>query len=57
VQLASEASLPTEPVSTRKGLNAILGGFLGLVLGVVCAFVIDARQTKSEADMVKATSN
>jgi succinoglycan biosynthesis transport protein ExoP len=57
VQLASEASLPTEPVSTRKGLNAILGGLLGLVLGVICAFVIDARQTKSEADMVKAASD
>ena len=57
VQLASEASLPAEPVSTRKGLNAILGGLLGLVLGVICAFVIDARQTKSEADMVKAASD
>jgi succinoglycan biosynthesis transport protein ExoP len=57
VQLASEASLPTEPVSTRKGLNAILGGFLGLVLGIICAFVIDARQAKSEANMIKAAGN
>jgi uncharacterized protein involved in exopolysaccharide biosynthesis len=57
VQLASQASLPTEPVSPRKGLNTMLGGFLGFVIGVICAFVIDARQTKSNADTVKAASN
>ncbi len=57
VQLASEASLPIEPVSARKGLNAILGAVLGFVIGVICAFVIDARQTKSEGDVVKAASN
>jgi uncharacterized protein involved in exopolysaccharide biosynthesis len=57
VQLASQASLPTEPVLPRKGLSAILGGLLGFILGVIFAFVIDARQTKSKADISKAASN
>ena len=48
VQLASQASLPIEPVSARKGLTAILGGVLGLVLGIICAFVTDARQTRKK---------
>ncbi len=48
LRLASQAAAPTEPVSPRKGLNAILGGFLGLVLGVISAFVIEARRTSGE---------
>jgi succinoglycan biosynthesis transport protein ExoP len=47
VQLASLAAVPTEPVSPRKGFNAILGGFLGLVLGVISAFAIEARQARN----------
>jgi uncharacterized protein involved in exopolysaccharide biosynthesis len=47
VQLASQASLPTEPVSGRKLLNVILGGMLGLIVGVIAAFVIDRRQTNA----------
>jgi uncharacterized protein involved in exopolysaccharide biosynthesis len=50
VQLASEASLPVEPVSPRKGFNAILGGILGFLIGVICAFVIDARQRQAGTD-------
>ena len=47
VQLASQASLPTEPVSGRKLLNVILGGLLGLIIGVIAAFVVDRRQTNA----------
>jgi uncharacterized protein involved in exopolysaccharide biosynthesis len=46
VQLASQASLPG-PVSGRKLLNVILGGLLGLIIGVIAAFVIDRRQTNT----------
>ncbi|CAG0935242.1 Tyrosine-protein kinase etk [Thermoflexales bacterium] len=48
VQLASLAAVPTEPVAPRKGLNAILGGMLGLVLGVIGAFAIDTRRTSTK---------
>jgi uncharacterized protein involved in exopolysaccharide biosynthesis len=44
VQLASQASLPTEPVSGRKLLSVVLGGMLGLIVGVIAAFVMDRRQ-------------
>jgi uncharacterized protein involved in exopolysaccharide biosynthesis len=47
VLLASLAVVPTEPVAPRKGLNAILGGMLGLIIGVVAAFVVDRRQTNA----------
>jgi uncharacterized protein involved in exopolysaccharide biosynthesis len=47
VQLASQASLPTEPVSGRKLLSVILGGMLGLIIGVIAAFVMDRRQTNA----------
>jgi succinoglycan biosynthesis transport protein ExoP len=52
VQLASQASPPTDPVSPRKGLNAVLGGMLGLIIGVIAAFVVDRRQT----DAVQVTN-
>ena len=45
VQLASLAAVPTEPVAPRKGLNTVLGGVLGLMVGVVAAFAVDKRQT------------
>jgi uncharacterized protein involved in exopolysaccharide biosynthesis len=48
VQLASQASLPTEPVSGRKLLNVVLGGLLGLIIGVIAAFIMDRRQTDAE---------
>jgi uncharacterized protein involved in exopolysaccharide biosynthesis len=57
VQLASQASLPIEPVSSRRALNTVLGGLLGFMLGVICAFVIEARQSKAQADVKQATSN
>jgi uncharacterized protein involved in exopolysaccharide biosynthesis len=57
VQLASQASLPGEPVSGRKLLNVVLGGLLGLVLGVIGAFVIDAQQVNIEKKAVPAISS
>jgi uncharacterized protein involved in exopolysaccharide biosynthesis len=57
VQLASQASLPIEPVSSRRALNTVLGGLLGFMLGVICALVIEARQSKVQADVKQATSN
>ena len=47
VQLASLAAVPTEPVAPRKGLNVVLGGMLGLIMGVTAAFVVDRRQTNA----------
>lgn len=47
VQLASRASLPAEPVSGRKALSVLAGGVLGLIIGVVAAFVVDRRQTSA----------
>lgn len=35
VQVASEATVPTERVSPRRGLNVLLGGSLGLMTGVL----------------------
>ncbi|HET7091367.1 MAG TPA: GNVR domain-containing protein, partial [Anaerolineae bacterium] len=48
VRLASQAAVPTDPVSPRKGLNTVLGGLLGLMVGVAAAFVIDARRPAPE---------
>ncbi len=48
VRLASQAAVPTEPASPRKGLNTVLGGLLGLLVGVVAAFVVDARRPAAE---------
>jgi uncharacterized protein involved in exopolysaccharide biosynthesis len=45
IKVASLAALPIEPVSPRKGVNMLLGGFLGLVLGAISAFVIEAWRT------------
>jgi uncharacterized protein involved in exopolysaccharide biosynthesis len=53
VQLASRAGLPAEPVSGRKLLSVILGGILGLIVGVIAAFVVDKRQ----ASVVKAAAS
>jgi len=56
VRLASRAAVPTDPVSPRKGLNTVLGGVLGLILGIVGAFVVDARRPAAEKSPVLATS-
>jgi len=56
VRLASQAAVPTEPVSPRKGVNTILGGLLGLVVGIVSAFVIDARRLTPERSPALAAS-
>ena len=45
VALVSRASIPTEPVSGRKLLSVLAGGALGLIAGVIAAFVVDRRQT------------
>ena len=44
VRVAAEAVVPDKPVSPRKGLNTVLGGALGLMVGVVAAFVVDRRR-------------
>lgn len=49
VQLASQASVPDEPASPRKGLNTVLGGILGFLVGIVAAFVVDARKPMAQA--------
>jgi succinoglycan biosynthesis transport protein ExoP len=41
VRLASHAAVPSDPVSPRKGLNTVVAGVLGVVLGVVGAFAIE----------------
>ena len=48
VRLASRAAVPTEPALPRKGINTVLGGLLGLMVGVVAAFAIDARRPAAE---------
>ncbi|HLF27058.1 MAG TPA: Wzz/FepE/Etk N-terminal domain-containing protein [Anaerolineae bacterium] len=48
VRLASRAAVPMQPASPRKGLNAAVGGVLGLMLGVIGAFVIDARRSVTQ---------
>jgi uncharacterized protein involved in exopolysaccharide biosynthesis len=51
VRLASHATVPQDPVSPRKLLNAAIAGLLGLIVGVLAAFAIDYwRQGRSEAD-------
>jgi uncharacterized protein involved in exopolysaccharide biosynthesis len=49
VQLASLAAVPTEPVTPRKGLNAVLGGLLGLIMGVIVALIREQRSTARSA--------
>ena len=57
VQLASQAAVPTEPVSPRKGPNTLLGGVLGLMLGVGGAFLLENRRTKLEEGGRQTVSN
>jgi uncharacterized protein involved in exopolysaccharide biosynthesis len=54
VRLASQAALPTEPISPRKGLNAVLGGLLGLLVGTAAAFVVDTRRPAAEKSPARA---
>lgn len=57
VQLASLAAVPTEPVTPRKGLNVIFGGVLGLLIGIILAVVVDARQTRAKSITPAAQTN
>lgn len=57
VQLASPAAVPTEPVTPRKGLNVIFGGVLGLLIGIILAVVVDARQTRAKSITPAAQTN
>jgi hypothetical protein len=44
VRAAADAVAPDGPAAPRKGLVTILGGFFGLLLGIIAAFVVDRRQ-------------
>lgn len=44
-QITQAALTPEKPVSPRKTLNFGLGGVVGILLGVVTALVLDARDT------------
>ena len=46
MQLASQAALPTESTSPRKGTNMVLGGLLGLLLGTGAAFLLESRRSQ-----------
>ncbi len=46
VRLASQAAVPTEPIAPRKVVNTVLAGLVGLMVGAVAAFVIEARQPR-----------
>lgn len=49
VRLASQATVPTSPVSPRKLMNTAVAGFLGLFLGVFAAFFVEYWQSPREA--------
>ena len=55
VRLASRAAVPTKPIAPRKGLNTVLGGMLGLILGVVAAFAIDRRRPATARSPIPVT--
>lgn len=44
VEIASQAALPAGPVSSRRGVNTVLGGMLGLALGVIVAWAVGMRR-------------
>ena len=44
VQLASRGVAPEEPLSSRKLVFTVFGGGVGLILGIVCAFIVDWRR-------------
>ena len=48
VRLASRAAVPEEPVAPRKKLNVAVAGALGLMIGVVGAFVLEYFQNPRE---------
>jgi len=51
VRLASRATVPENPVSPRKLMNAAIAGVLGLMVGVLAAFAIEYwRQGRPEAE-------
>lgn len=45
-QISSYAALPTSPISPRPLRNAVIGGLLGIVLGLVAAFLRDATDRR-----------
>lgn len=49
VRLASQASVPTNPVGPRKLMNTAIAGFLGLFLGVFVAFFVEYWQSPRES--------
>ncbi len=57
VRLASQAAVPSEPAFPRKRLNTVLGGLLGLLVGVIGAFVLDARRPAAGKSPAFATSS
>jgi uncharacterized protein involved in exopolysaccharide biosynthesis len=48
VQWISRAAVPPFPVSPRKRMNTLIGGFVGLGLGVFMAFFVEYWQTSRE---------
>ena len=41
VQLAQAATVPSSPSSPKVKTNTVLGGFLGLLVGLGCAFLLE----------------
>jgi uncharacterized protein involved in exopolysaccharide biosynthesis len=50
VRLASQASVPNQPISPKKKLNIAMAAIIGLILGVVAAFVIEYWRSPRESN-------
>jgi uncharacterized protein involved in exopolysaccharide biosynthesis len=53
VRLASRAGAPTEPISPRKTLSAVVGAVLGMALGVILALVSGADRPARQPAAVR----
>ncbi len=46
LRVASQAAMPTDPVGPKKALNSALAAMLGLIVGLVVAYLQDIRQAR-----------